>query len=322
MRTASSMYGLSPLLRLRYLYEVFCVHLHDAHDFGFLRTWEQQITDVLRRWLPKDPSQMSVVEIGFGQRPARLIWATGLFGSVSGIDLDRPILSFSWRAALNVIRTNGLLRGVKTGCRSLLFDAPYYRALLDYFAKRFGYPPKISDDLFEVGDAACRSTWGERLPLDLIYSEGVFEHIPPDGIRAICRTVAEMLQSNGLALITVNVFTGITGGHIPEWYGNSVNNGMPKQTRPWGHLRGDPLTADTYLNQLRLSDYEDIFERCFEIVDRQKFSYGIGEPFLTPSIEAELSDYSRDELLTDYVRFVLRPRRIAPASNRHQATTT
>jgi hypothetical protein len=310
MRTASSIYGLNPILRLRYLYDIFVIHLREAHDFAFLRIWEQQITDVLRRWSPMHPSQMSVMEIGFGQRPARLIWATGLFGSVSGIDLDRPVLSFSWRALLKVIRTNGLLRGVKTGCRSLLFDQRYYRALLDHFEKRFGYLPDISDNLFEVGDAARRSAWEARGPVDLIYSEGVFEHIPANGIEAICRTMAEMLQSNGLALITVNVFTGITGGHIPEWYGHDVNNGMPKQTRPWGHLRGDRLTADTYLNQLRLSDYEDIFARFFQILDRQKFDYGIGEPFLTPVVQAELSDYSRDELLTDYVRFVLRPRRV------------
>ena len=314
MRTASSTYGLSPISRLRYLYDIFVVYLHDTRDFEFLRIWERQITDILTRWLPTDPSRMSVVEIGFGQRPARLIWATGLFGSVSGIDLDRPVLSFSWRAALDVIRTNGLLRGVKTGCRSLLFDKRYYGALREYFEKRFGYLPDVSDNLFEVGDAAQTSTWGARPPVDLIYSEGVFEHIPPDDIQAISRTMAKMLQPHGLALITVNVFTGITGGHIPEWYGNNVNNGTSKQTRPWGHLRGDPLTADTYLNQLQLSDYEKIFEHSFEIVDRQKYNYGIGGPFLTPLVEAELSDYSRDELLTDYVRFVLRPRGMQAAA--------
>lgn len=307
MRTASSTYGLNPVLRLKYLYDIFVMHWRDTHDFALLRVWEQQITEVLSRWSTTHPSRMRVVEIGFGPRPARLIWATGLFGSVSGIDLERPILRFSWRATLNVIRTNGLLRGVKTGCRSLLFDKRYYATLLDYFEKRFGHPPNVSGDLFQVGDAARTSTWGAS-PVDLIYSEGVFEHIPPDGIRAICRTMAQRLPSNGLALITVNVFTGITGAHIPEWYGDNVNNGMPKQTRAWGHLRGDPLTADTYLNRLRLSDYEDIFGRFFQIVERQKFNCGIGRPFLTPAVERELSGYSRDELLTDYVRFVLRPR--------------
>jgi hypothetical protein len=305
---SSSSQRLRILFRLQYLKDLFFMSLRGRHSFDF-REWEQNVNMLVERFSTRKISEMTAVEIGCGQRIGRLIWATGLFKHVVGIDLDRPMLKFSLGAALEITRTNGILRALKTSVRSVLFDGGYYRALSRSYEERYGRKANISNELIVVGDAADISCWRACQNVDVIFSEHVFEHIPEESLTKIAEIMATTLADDGLAIININIFTGITGGHIPEWYSGSVNNSMPKRTRPWGHLREERSLGDTYLNELRLHRYKEIFSRSFEILEIQPIRYGLGGDFLTPELEVELAQYSREELLTNFARFVMRPRR-------------
>lgn len=175
--------------------------------------------------------------------------------------------------------------------------------------ERFGRNPPLDADLFTVGDASNPESWGDKYDLDLVYSEDVFEHIPLAGLEGICRLVSERLAPGGLFVVNVNLFTGVTGGHVPEWYHHRVELSEQKRTRPWEHLRSDKPVADTYLNRLLVSDYDQLFAERFDIRERRELYPNLGKEFLTPEIEEELRLFSREELLTNNLRYVLTPKR-------------
>ena len=157
-----------------------------------------------------------------------------------------------------------------------------------------------------VGDAAT-SDFGTE-PLDLVYSQDVFEHIPSAGIVAIMARLVSQLAPNGLALITPNVFTGITGGHLPEWYWDSEDDDSPHRSEPWEHLRKKRYQANTWLNRLSRKDYRQLFSCHFEIVEENVQAPNLGRHRLTPEIKAELAQWNDEELFSNTVQFVLRPK--------------
>ena len=66
--------------------------------------------------------------------------------------------------------------------------------------------------------------------------------------------------------------------------------------------------ANTYLNELSLTDYREALGRHFEIVKEENHDSELGRRFLTPEGKADLAMYSEEELLLNTVRFVCRAR--------------
>jgi hypothetical protein len=121
--------------------------------------------------------------------------------------------------------------------------------------------------------------------------------------------MAIWLRPGGLALIRPNIYTGIIGGHAIEWERRLLRgDSLPCRTAPWGHLRGDAHQPNTFLNRLTRRDYRAPFERHFEILgERVKFPR-LGHELLVGETRAELAEWSDDELFSNQVLFVLRPR--------------
>lgn len=250
-------------------------------------------------------AEARVFEIGFGAQPFRLIALMSMGIRVSGIDLDLPMLRFSpWNLA-RICKRNGFERALKTGIRSLLFDRRDY-ANLKAALNRRGSSLRINAADLMVGDATTCDFGTE--PLDLVYSQDVFEHIPLAGIENIMTRLAAQLAPGSLALITPNIFTGITGGHLPEWYWDSEDNDSPRQSEPWEHLRKERFEANTYLNRLSRKDYREVFSRHFEILEENVQAPNLGRHRLTPEIKAELAQWDDEELFSNTVQFVLRPK--------------
>ena len=143
---------------------------------------------------------------------------------------------------------------------------------------------------------------------------GRLEHIPREGIENILSRLATRLAPNGLALITPNIFTGITGGHLPEWYWDSEDNISPRRSEPWEHLRKKRFQANTWLNGLSRRDYRELFRRHFEILEENVQEPNLGRHRLTPDIKAELAQWPDEELFSNTVEFVLRPRSSATST--------
>jgi trans-aconitate methyltransferase len=158
---------------------------------------------------------------------------------------------------------------------------------------------------FQVGDAA---DFEPTRRYDLVFSEDVFEHIPRESLSVLVPKMARWLRPGGLALIRPNVYTGITGGHALDWSRQSFIQPSRRTVEPWDHLRGGHHRPNTYLNQLTRQEYRDIFSTAFTILDEEVALPGLGREFLTGSVARELDGWSDDELFSNQVRMVLRPR--------------
>lgn len=247
-----------------------------------------------------------MLEIGFGAQPISLICLMSMGLDVRGIDLDMPMLSFSPARLLQIARNNGPERALKTAVRNLFFDRRD-RAKLRTALRLRGHKFRIEPSRFLIGDAATFD-YGPEL-VDFVYSTDVFEHIPQHALELLVQRMAAIISPNGLALITPLIFTGISGGHLTEWYRDLVAVDMPRQSEPWEHLRKQRYKANTYLNGLSRAYYRELFSRHFEILQERIVDPELGWRWLTPEVRAELSQWSEDELLSNRVEFALRPLR-------------
>lgn len=287
-----------------YRAQLFRKHRAERDWSNELLSWELGVLDAVNRFGAVPLASSRVVEIGHGQRPLRLMWMSALCADARGIDIETALLKFDLLEVARIAKREGVGRALKTGVRSALFDARHYERFADAYRARFGshpHPPNLYR-----GDASDPAFWDSMDRLDLVYSEDVFEHIPRDKIVAICELVREKLRGGGLFLPNVNVFTSITGAHMPEWFRENLGDGRRKRIPPWGHLTRDDVQPDTYLNRLRLADYREIFSKHFTIEDEIEVFPGLGDAWLSDDVAQALPDYSREELLANNRRFILR----------------
>ncbi|QHE75920.1 class I SAM-dependent methyltransferase [Hydrogenophaga sp. PBL-H3] len=254
--------------------------------------------------------QASIFEVGYGARPLRLLALSSLGLNARGIDLDAPSLEGSLHELWRILKTNGWLRFIKSMVRTTVFDAHERRALDRTLARR-GARLRVLPDRFLVGDVADVAL--APASLDFIYSEDVFEHIPREALDRVCASLAQALAPQGVALISPAVFTGIGGGHLVEWYPDTLGRDIDRRSEPWEHLRQRRYTPDCFLNEMRLYEYQRLFERHFTVEAVHNLQAGHGHAFLTEEVREDLNDYSMEELLGDKWRFVLRTKREEPA---------
>jgi SAM-dependent methyltransferase len=277
----------------------------NADSFNWLFDGFENYRTVYEQQSGRSFEEARVLEIGFGARPQRLIGLMSAGINVRGIDLDMPMLGFSLPQLARIMKKNGPERALKSVVRSLLFDARDRTALREALRRR-GHDLHIDRSRFLVGDAADFDYGSE--PFDFVYSEDVFEHIPAEALERLVARLARIIRPGGIALITPNIFTGITGGHLVEWYGGQVNRDMERKSEPWEHLRKKRLTANTYLNQLPRSAYREMFARHFTILDENVKRPDLGRQWLTPEVKDDLAGWDDEELFSNAVQFTLCPK--------------
>ena len=89
-------------------------------------------------------------------------------------------------------------------------------------------------------------------------------------------------------------FTSPSGGHNVTFTQIPMRS-VPRAVDPWDHLRKRRLPFSVPLNEWRLDQYLEEFAKYFELL-KHYCAMREGEHLLTPELESELSDYSRDEL--------------------------
>jgi SAM-dependent methyltransferase len=246
-----------------------------------------------------------IFEVGYGARPLRLLSLLAMGLDARGIDLDAPMLERSAGDLLRILKQNGPLRFFKSSVRALVFDAHERNALSRVLARR-GAKLSIEPHRFLVGDVAHASIAPESV--DFLYSEDVFEHIPRQLLDAVCAGIARALAPGGIAVITPAIYSGIAGGHLVEWYPHTLTEPHDRRSEPWEHLRKRRFIADCVLNEVRVAEFRDLFERHFTVHEDRSLQPGMAREFLTPAVRTELSGFSEEELLSYQWRFVLRKR--------------
>jgi SAM-dependent methyltransferase len=260
--------------------------LWDYRRFG-------QVQAVVKQFVGRPLTELDVLEIGSGQRFASALLFHSAGARVIGIDMDFVATQPSLRSLAATWRRNGWERAVKTTVRQLLFDPAYYRALSEVS----GLPLKRRTVPLQVMDACALDFPDNRF--DLLYSSDVFEHLYD--VDAAAREAARVLRPDGVAMIGLNLFPSLSGGHHFEW--SDPDGAASRQVPPWDHLRQNRYPPQTYLNKLRERDYRAAFGRYFTILEVREHSQGAQH--LTDDILRELTGFSREELLKDSITLVL-----------------
>lgn len=274
-----------------------------ARDFSSFDAVAAEYVDAAQTHGGFDLKDTRLFEIGCGQRPYRMYFLTALGYDVHAVDMDKVLISLNPRDVIEIFRRNGFERALKTVARYLVFDRAENRALRKELSRiqdrAFDWPV----ERIRIGNAADTTSWPDGT-FGFVYSEDVFEHVPRDELDPLCEVLAEKLDSTGIAFIRPMVFTGLQGGHNVEWY--DADSQKTRECPPWDHLRDRRFPANTFLNELTLAEYRDLFARHFDILEERPKKPGLGEAFMTPELRAELAQWSDEELYSNQVLFVLR----------------
>jgi SAM-dependent methyltransferase len=261
---------------------------------------------LLRKYAHCALKDAKVFEIGFGTRAGIMTALVSLGVDAYGVDLDAPVLRGAWRELAEVYRKNGLERVVKSFIRFYACDWVWRRRLGQEF-KRRGRILFMPEGRLLVRDAASVN-WPDE-SLDLICSESVFEHIPIPSLEPLLAKMARWLKPSGLALIRPDIFTGISGGHLLEWF--DLREHRRRRSEPWEHLRKRRFHGNVYLNELTRADYRRMFSQHFESLEENVVDPDQGRTFYTPEVAADLKQYGEKSSFSNGVQFVLRAKRSA-----------
>lgn len=307
----SSLQSTSTLDRIREWIALARLSIADARsrDFSNLQASFQQHDQAAQKFLGRPLTACKVIEIGYGARPTRLIWFFGQGVDITGIDLDQPILRGSPAEFLGVYRKNGWERAFKTVFRWFINERHLRRALLADLSRQRGFKVELPPKSLVVGDATNQDFWARHHGADYIFSEDVFEHIPAQSLDLILPRMAASMAPDGMAFIKPMIYTGICGGHHLEWYPHTLTQHRNRITEPWEHLRKNRHPANTYLNKLTRADYRKLFSAHFDILEETCAQPDMGSQFMTPEIRQELGQFTEEELFSNRVIFLLRPRR-------------
>ena len=289
------------------LFRQYQIRATSNYGITSVRSCIEEYRALSKKYLGRDLRGCHVVEIGFGARPFRMAALAAIGAEVYGVDLERPLLKLSMARLKEIARTNGAERAVKSFFREICFGRGERKAFEQEFDRSFG--SMISMAKLYVANAADPEFWrdvGDHV--DLIYSEDVIEHVSSEDIERMCHCISEHVGNGAILLLRPNMYSGIVGGHIPEWYHMNVDRSN-KRTRPWGHLSDGDQEPSVFLNKLSFEDYRKIFSKYFDVLDTNRSDFGLGRRFLTPETRRRIPEkWSDEDLLTNNVMFVLRNR--------------
>jgi SAM-dependent methyltransferase len=255
--------------------------------------FHKKLTGLIRAHLPLDPARVRILEIGCGQRASQTILFQAEGAPAIGIDREIPTCHLDFRRLFRIIRINGGERALKSLCRHLFFDYPFFRRLSRQTGKTLP-PDRVNVCLMD----AARLAFPDNA-FDFIFSSLVFEHI--GDVPAAAAEVNRVLSPGGTAWINIHLFPSLSGGHHKDW--TDPRKWPSPQVPPWDHLRENRYPADNSLNKLRLGDYRRIFAASLAVKEESLVEEG--EQVLTPGLETELArrGYSKDDLLVREVAF-------------------
>jgi SAM-dependent methyltransferase len=193
---------------------------------------------------------LRMLEIGPGQQLAQLAYFSRK-NDVVGIDLDTILPALTFRGVLAMTKNNGWMRTAKTVTRKALgIDRKVRSQLAAELA--VSSLPRLQVERMDATSMSYPNDF-----FDAVYSRSVFEHLPdPAAVLAEARRVT---RPGGAIYVRLHLYTSDSGNHDSRIYIDE-RAGLPY----WAHLRPEhahKVQSNTYLNKLRLCDWEDIFRK-------------------------------------------------------------
>lgn len=243
----------------------------------------------VRRELDVELKGLRMLDIGPGQQ-LRHMRCFSIDNEVEGIDMDVIPQALRLPDYLEMARRNSAARVAKTIVRKALgVDRRFLEALGDALGVH-RFPPltvrrmDASRMAFPDGSFGC------------VYSYSTFEHV--DRPEEALAEVKRVLAPGGVMYVSIHLYSSHCGQHDPKML-------LQSQPEPpfWPHLRpawAHTVVPSTYLNEVRLPDWQAMFERVFPGVrfayDRQDAT--LAGPLSELRAGGELAGWTDDELLT------------------------
>ena len=251
----------------------------------------EKARDVLHNYVGNVAGK-AILDVGCGRLCGQALLFHSLGGKVTGIDtteilVNKPRFLKYWRSLIK----NGLEGFGRDVLYALLGkNKAYYRRIRDLSSF------ELQPDVLDIRQMSVDNMSFPDGVFDIVISNNAFEHIAnvPQAVAEIHR----VLKPGGITYIRIHLFTSLSGGH-------NIDLRNPSKVPPWKHLRSKDYTAPVYLNRLKEQEYISLFRVRFEILDIID-GVCVGRNLLTPSIRAELSDYSEEELLKMHITIVAR----------------
>ena len=242
-----------------------------------------------------------MLDVGAGQGLAQMKYFAAKGNDVVGVDRDLVAQGFDPAAFLQMLRTNGLLRVVKTlGRKALGIDARFDAEL----HRRLGTPARRGAAL-EVHQQDASHLSFPDADFDFVYSRTVVQHLehPELAVNEIVR----VLRPGGAAYVDFMPYTGPIGCLDIRML-SGRNTGLP----PWAHLRpsyAGLVRESAYLNRLPLSAWRELLQRsmpgCVIMLDQPDRELRTAQ-VKQARVQGDLLDYDLEELLTYTVVVVWR----------------
>lgn len=261
-------------------------HIDAERDY---RRYDRFPSNLTAAGLP-DCEGMRILDVGCGDRAGLSLLFSSLGADVTSIDL-LPVY-IGWRRPMmwvQLLRLSGPRSAGMQVARDLLHTWRYWKHL----ESLLGMPLPFEKVHFERMNA-------ERLrfpdsSFDVVISSDVWEHLR--NVEAATQEVNRVLKPGGVALIKIDLFASLHGGHHAEWH--SLEHDPERLIRPWDHLLLGARPLPLYCNGWRESQYRVVFEEEMHIAQWEAGTIR-GREYLTAELRAELSDFSdRDLLLRD-----------------------
>lgn len=146
------------------------------------------------------------------------------------------------------------------------------------------------DDTLICGDVSILPF--RNMAFDVVTSVAAFEHFLD--VPRVVREIHRVLRPGGFAWILVHLFSSLSGGHNVGLSQVPLRR-LPHGVAAWDHLRQRRLPFHVPLNQWRAAQYFSEFSKYFDIL-KHYCAMREGEDLLTPQIQSELANYTREEL--------------------------
>jgi SAM-dependent methyltransferase len=250
----------------------------------------RQLEAFVREHTGMTVEKQRVLEIGPGQKLRQMLYFAAK-NDVVGVDLDVIPTGLRPGPYFTMLRKNGVIRTGKTVTRKLLgLDSKFTAELLRQLHVQ--RPPRL--DIRQMD--ATRMAFPDA-SFDFVFSTSVFEHLPEPA--KVLDEVTRVLRPGGCVCISLHLYTSDNGIHDPRIFSGD-RDAIPL----WSHLRPahlNKVAPNTYLNKLRLAQWESLFTQKMPTVRLERMQYA-KDHFLQEAAKiragGELRDFSDEELTT------------------------
>lgn len=238
------------------------------------------------------------LDLGCGARFPFSLLAASENANITALDISyvKPhfLPVFFWK----VLKANGIKKALKSAIRKVLFDNIYLKHLEGAAGRKLTqFIPEIN---FILGDPTAANYPLPSNKYDLITSNAVLEHV--DDVKKYFSECSRLLKKGGICYGIIHNYFSISGGHNLDCAFPDTN--PSGKVDPWDHLRANRFPTHIYLNKLKPDDFKNAASENLQVLlfEGRDINHNAGgkegEKYLTPEVEAELSQYPKELLLT------------------------